>query len=85
MKTENKIIRMNFAALLVATFCLLFKAESATVYSTNLVDSLGVVSGVSQVNFIPVSRTPQQYGNQTVLPKPAQRWCWLAIPSSCKQ
>ena len=75
MKTENKIIRMNFAALLVATFCLLFKAESATVYSTNLVDSLGVVSGVSQVNFIPVSRTPQQYGNQTVLPKPVAAFC----------
>lgn len=46
-----------------------FASHGSTVVCTNLIDSLGVVSGVQRVTFTPTSRIPQQYGNQTVLPK----------------
>ena len=44
-------------------------ARSATIVWTNLIDSSAVNAKVQRVTFTPISKVPQKYGNQTVLPK----------------
>lgn len=59
--------------LLLVVLCLLtLNVRSATVVCTNLIDSIATIYPATAMKFTPVSKIPQQYGDQTVMPAVVQ-------------